>query len=77
MRHWVAFAIAVIAAMGLIVWAVMVFGARLSFGVDGTQSDTAPTANNSLPPADYQFSHGIESSTPIGIIDMPRHLGNK
>lgn len=76
-RHWVAVAIPVILVMASIVWAVTVFGAHLSFGVDGTQSETAPTGSNSLPPADYQLSDWVESSRPIGITDLPRHLGNK
>jgi hypothetical protein len=77
MRHWVAFAIAMALVMASIVLAVTVFGARLSFGVEATQSETAPTASNSVPAADYEPSDWVQSPRPLGIMHLPRHLGTK
>lgn len=76
-RYWVTFAIPVVLVMASIVWVVMVFGERPTFGVDWGRSQMAPPASNSVPAAEYPWCDWIRLSTPIGITDLPGGLGGK
>ena len=76
-RHWVAFAIAVVLAMASVVWVVMVFSEQPTFGVDWDRSQMAPPSSDSVPAAEYPWPDWIQSSRPIGITDLPGHLGGK
>jgi hypothetical protein len=64
-RYWVAHAIPVVLVMASIVWAVMVFGERPTFGVHWDWSQMAPPPSNSVP------------SRPTEIGDLSGLLGGK
>ena len=76
-HYWAAYAIPVVLVMASIVWAVMVFGERPTFGVNWDRSQMAPPSSNSVPAAEYPWSDCIQSSRPIGITCLPEHLGGK
>ena len=76
-RRYLAVAIALAVAMASVVWVMMVFGEQLTFGVDWDRSQMATPSSDSVPAAEYPWPDGIQSSRPVGITDLPRHLGGK
>jgi hypothetical protein len=74
-RYWAAFAIPVVLVMASILWVVMVFGERPTFGVNWDRSQMAPPSSNSVPAAEYPWCDWIRSSRPLGITDLGGHLG--
>jgi hypothetical protein len=76
-RYWAAFAIAVVLVMASVVWVLMAFGERPTFGVDWDRSQMGPPSSKSVPAAEYPWSDWMQSSRPIGITDLPGRLGGK
>ena len=74
-RYWVDLKITVVLVMASIVWVVMVFGERPTFGVTWDRLQMAPPSSNSGPAAEYSWCDWIRSSRPIGITDLPGRLG--
>jgi hypothetical protein len=72
--YWVAFEIPVVLVMASIIWVVMVFSERPTFGVIWDRLQMAPPSSNSVPAAEYPWCDWIRSSTPIGITDLPGRL---